>query len=175
MHAPPDRETGHSVIQMLMVLAVLALLAGMSLPAFSGLLDRVRADRVRMQLLSAFAAARSTALARRQPVSVCASDDGARCTADWSAGWLVFLDPDWTGQPSSPGAVLHYQAGTGATRVTATASAGRSALRYTAAGRSHGSNLTIVVCVGGRRRATVIVNNSGRARSQTAEGVEPCP
>ncbi|WP_093534050.1 GspH/FimT family pseudopilin [Stenotrophomonas rhizophila] len=166
---------GISLVQLLLAVGIIATLAGIALPTFKDLLDRIRADQVRMQLLSAFAAARSTAITRRHPVSVCASDDGQRCAPDWAAGWLIYLDPMEQAQPAAREDVLHYQRGTRNQGVHAVGSAGRPALRFAANGRSFGSNLTVAVCVRGRRRAEVRVNNSGRARSQTLAEAVPCP
>lgn len=166
---------GISLVQLLLAVGILATLAAIAVPPFSDLLDRMRGDRVRMQLLSAFAAARSTAITRRHPVSVCASGDGQRCAHDWGAGWLVYLDPMQQPQPAARADVLHYQSGPRNQGVHAVGSAGRPILRFAANGRSFGSNLTIAVCVRGQRRAEVRVNNSGRARSQTLPEPAPCP
>ncbi|HDS0922817.1 TPA: GspH/FimT family pseudopilin [Stenotrophomonas maltophilia] len=169
------QSQGISLVQLLLAVGILATLAAIAVPPFSDLLDRMRADRVRMQLLSAFAAARSTAITRRHPVSVCASDDGHHCTRDWSAGWLIYLDPGQDAQPAARQDVLHYQPGPRNQGINAVGSAGRPALRFAANGRSFGSNLTVAVCVRGRRRAEVRVNNSGRARSHTLAESVPCP
>lgn len=172
---PPPQAAGLSLIQLLLALGLLAGLAALALPGFQDVLDQTRVDTMRMQLLTAFAAARSTAISRRHAVSVCASDDGRHCSLDWSAGWLIYRDRRRQDQPAAPDDVLHYQPGQRARGIRATATSGRPTLRYGANGRSLGSNLTIALCLRDERRGDVIVNNTGRARSLTYRGTEPCP
>lgn len=172
---PPLHALGLSLIQLLLALGLLAALATLALPGFQDVLDRARVDTMRMQLLSAFAAARSTAISRRHAVSVCASEDGRQCSQDWGSGWLIYRDHRQQDQPAGADDVLHYQPGQRARGVHASATSGRPYLRYGANGRSLGSNLTIALCVRGERRGEVIVNNHGRARSQTYRTGEPCP
>ncbi|MCF7750853.1 GspH/FimT family pseudopilin [Bacillus subtilis subsp. subtilis] len=178
MHIPfPSRATalGLGLVQLLVVMGIVAILAALALPSFQEVLDRTRADSVRMQLMSAFASARSTAISRRHAVSVCASHDGQHCTDDWSAGWLLYRDRHHQAQPADPAEVLYYQAGNSAGPVRARATSGRPHLRYGASGRSFGRNLTITLCVRGERRGEVVVNNHGRARSQSYRDHQPCP
>ncbi|WP_411850558.1 GspH/FimT family pseudopilin [Stenotrophomonas sp. LGBM10] len=171
----PLRVGGVSLVQLLLTLALLGVLATLALPGLQGVLDRTRVDTVRMQLLSAFATARSTAISRRHAVSVCASNDGRQCGLDWSTGWLIYHDRRHQHQPATPDDVLHYQPGQRGRGIHATATSGRPTLRYDANGRSLGSNLTIALCVRGERRGDVIVNNTGRARSLMYRSSEPCP
>lgn len=172
---PPARlSAGYTLLQLLMAIALLSILAALALPAFQALRDRVACDSARLHLLSAFASARSTALSRRQSVSVCASSDGRHCIQDWSAGWMIYLDPDRQGQPGQQADVLHHQSNTRSSGVRAISSDGRRSLRYAADGRSLGSNLTVTICARGLRHGQVIVNNSGRARSVREADPPPC-
>ncbi|WP_447592859.1 GspH/FimT family pseudopilin [Stenotrophomonas rhizophila] len=172
---PRATAIGIGLVQMLVALGISAILASLALPGIQALLDRTRADGVRLQLMSAFASARSTALSRRHAVTVCASQDGQQCGDDWSAGWLIYRDHDDLAQPADPAEVLHYHAGTRAGAVRASATSGRPRLRYGPNGRSFGRNLTITLCVRGERHGEVVVNNSGRARSRTYRDHQPCP
>ena len=57
----------------------------------------MRNDRMTTEandLVSAINLARTEAVTRAAPVSVCASSDGTSCSADtgWNKGWIVFLD-----------------------------------------------------------------------------------
>ncbi|MBS0428185.1 MAG: Tfp pilus assembly protein FimT/FimU [Proteobacteria bacterium] len=87
-------QQGFTLIELMVVLVVIAILAAVATPSFVGF---IQANRLTARA-SAFAAdlqlARSEAVKRGQPVTVCASNDGTRCSGAniWQAGWIVFLD-----------------------------------------------------------------------------------
>ena len=159
-------RTGFSFIQLLTAIALLAILVAVALPGLRNAINLVRAEQMKTHLLAAFASARATAISRQQDVTICASSDGFGCGQDWGVGWLIFLDPDRTGEPSGPEAILRHHAGRRQGHLQVRSSSGRPALRYASNGRSFGTNLTISLCVGGMLHSEIIVNNSGRVRSQ---------
>jgi type IV fimbrial biogenesis protein FimT len=87
---------GFSLIELMVVLAIAAVLLLAAAPNFATLL---RGERLRTgsgELFGAIGLARAQALARGHTVIVTPAD-GAR--SDWSAGWLVFADRDGDGRP----------------------------------------------------------------------------
>lgn len=80
--------------ELLATLAVVAILAGMAAPGMREFVQNNRAAAQTNELIAALSLARSEALTRGAPVSVCASNDGASCSLDdtWETGWLVFVD-----------------------------------------------------------------------------------
>ncbi|MCG6940547.1 MAG: GspH/FimT family pseudopilin [Thiohalocapsa sp.] len=89
-------QKGINIVELLIVICILAISLTLGIPGFQAL--KLRSDRsaALIELVSAVRLARSEAALRGTPVSICASTDGARCSAadDWSGGWLVFQDPD---------------------------------------------------------------------------------
>ncbi|WP_313459797.1 GspH/FimT family pseudopilin [Stenotrophomonas sp.] len=166
---------GWNLLELTIALAVLALISALALPSLNAQIDRLRADMLRMQLVSVFNTARSTAITRHRPIAVCASEDGWRCGGDWSRGWLIHRDHGPEPVPIAEEDILRFQPGSTAKGVRAAASLGRQRLRFQRDGRSGGSNLTISICAGTTLHSRVIVNNVGRTRARRVQQPTPCP
>jgi type IV fimbrial biogenesis protein FimT len=95
-------SSGVTLIELLITLALIAVLATSALPAFRQFsLDARRTTHVNA-LLHALHAARSAAILRGQPTVICKSADQRRCTpgaASWSEGWIVFANADHDSPP----------------------------------------------------------------------------
>jgi|GEM_PF-454100 type IV fimbrial biogenesis protein FimT len=133
----PARETtmkhrfsGHTMVELLATLSIIAILVALAAPSFITFLSKNRATSYSNELSSIFNLARSEAIKRGQIVSVCSSADVLASTltcstasnpqsaTDWIDGWLVFLDQGTigtyetgdtllkVGEPSSVNAVI---------------------------------------------------------------------
>ncbi|MBK0012459.1 GspH/FimT family protein [Stenotrophomonas sp. S41] len=167
------RAPGYSLIELMVAIAVLALLAGLVLAPHTRLFDALRADMLRMQLHAALNEARSTALSRRRAVIACPSEDGYQCGQDWSRGWLLRLEQPRPGDPDSA-AVLTYRDLDSHPSLKAFSTHGRPQIVFRQTGRSAGSNARISICVRIEQRAEVIVSNTGRVRSLRNAQPAPC-
>lgn len=167
---------GFTLLELMITLAVLAIALGVGAPAMGALLEHTRATRTLHLATSALATARMEAIRRNRPVSVWPSADGHRCRADpvWSAGWIIFVDADRTGQPGSAEDVMHVFDGIGG-NLGFRATVGRPLIRFAPSGWSAGSNATLRLCSTGRELARVIVNNAGRVRTERHRSPPACP
>ncbi|NIJ79609.1 GspH/FimT family pseudopilin [Xanthomonas cannabis] len=158
---------GYTAVQLLVVMAVIAITSAIGLPSFQSVLEWHRAT-TRVHLLTAhLAMARSLAITQRVPISMCPSADGATCRPDrvWSKGWILFKDPDRHGQPAQSDAILRITQYPATGDIDVTSSLGRPVVRFLPSGRSSGTNITISLCSNAKRLADVVVNNAGRARA----------
>lgn len=91
---------GFTLIEMLVTLAVLALLLGLAVPSYRTFVLDNRTTSQANDLLASLQLARSEAIKRGVRVTVCKSGDGATCTSfeGWEQGWLTFVDSDGDGQ-----------------------------------------------------------------------------
>ena len=150
-------HAGHTLIETLVVLSVVAVLASLAWPAFGRwLLDSRREASVQLAV-HAVHAARQFAATRGIASRLCGSDDGLQWSgrADWSAGLLVIGDDERVHRSlplASQGRDLRVRSN-------------RAIVRFEA-GTSFASPATIAIC---DRRGTpearaVIISRSGRPR-----------
>lgn len=84
---------GFSLIEVVVTLMVVAVLAVVAMPTFTGTLRQSRMTAAANNLVSALNTARSEAVMRARRVSVCPSADGDGCGgSDWSVGWIAYVD-----------------------------------------------------------------------------------
>lgn len=99
------KEEGFSLIELMVIVAVLALALGLGVPAFNAMLHNSRMGTTVNDLVGSLHAARGEAITRRATVLLCpANAAGTDCQAgsDLKAGWLVFVDNDDDGS-AGPG------------------------------------------------------------------------
>lgn len=85
---------GFTLLELMVTIAVAAILTAVAAPGLRALLQANRAASQANEFLSALSLARSEAITRGLPASICPTTDEASCAddADWSTGWLVFVD-----------------------------------------------------------------------------------
>ena len=89
------RENGFTLAELLVTLAIGALLLSMAVPSYTGFVQNSRQITSANELLSTLHFARDLAITRNRRITVCPSNAGLTCEAvDWNEGWLVFADQD---------------------------------------------------------------------------------
>mgnify|MGYP001801586778 CR=1 FL=1 len=77
----------------MLVMIMVAVLLSIGAPAFQGSLQRNRLQSSMNSVLSALSFARSEAVIRSEPVSMCPTVDTVSCSgSSYEEGWLVFVD-----------------------------------------------------------------------------------
>lgn len=163
---PADRQAGVTLIELIFVLAILAVLISISAPALGGLIDDTHSRGARGTLIASLNLARADAISTHREVIVCPSRDQASCDNDvwWQSGWIVFEDSNQNNRRDEDEPLLEV-VGTQPGIAIAT-TAGRKFVRYRSDGSASGTDLTYTICDhrGAKAAAAVVVSNPGRVR-----------
>jgi len=178
--ANPPRGAGWTLVELLLALAIAALLSLLALPMYGDWIAESQMMNYARDLAGSMNTARSEAIKRGTRVNLCKSTDRRTCAVagDWAQGFVMYVDRDRDGQ---------FDAGEAAIRVVEPASAGISArgnrpvadyVSYTSFGTARLLNGglqmgTLTVCRSGQKAVDVVLANSGRARIQKT--AIPCP
>jgi len=95
------RVRGYTLVEMMMTLAIAAVLSALAYPAFQTMTLNNRRTVLANELVTSFMLARTETAKRGAPVTVCGNtaSGGTSCTGgtDWSYGWMVFTDVNGNG------------------------------------------------------------------------------
>lgn len=80
---------GFSLIEALIVVALLTLIGALAVPSFNKLIDRSRTTALTDQLQSHLNFARASSVALHRNIEVCGSSNGIDCDNAWQQGWIV--------------------------------------------------------------------------------------
>jgi len=86
-----ERIGGFTLFELMVTLAVAALILSLGVPGFRSFIQNNRATTHTNDLVTALNLGRSEATRRGASVLLCSSSDGATCSGsnDWSSGWIV--------------------------------------------------------------------------------------
>jgi len=90
------RHQGFTLIELIVSIAILAILLTVAIPSFRALIINNRITTQANDFVSDITYARAEAVRRNVRVAVCQSSTGTGCggTTTWEDGWIVFTDPD---------------------------------------------------------------------------------
>jgi type IV fimbrial biogenesis protein FimT len=90
---------GFSLIELMITIAIAAIIAGLAAPSFRKMLDANRIQTGASALQGDMMFARTEAVKRGSWVSICPSTDQQTCTNTnvWQKGWIVFTDANGSG------------------------------------------------------------------------------
>lgn len=166
MELEPDiRGRGFSLLELLLTIAIAALILGLGIPSFGKVAARARQAVAVDALFHAVHLARKESIMRRREVSLCPTVDGRRCAPgrDWSSGFLLFenRDRDEPPQVDDGEPVLHRHVPPASVQVVAN----RRGFTLRATVR-RATNGTIVVCDRAARipAKAVVISYTGRPR-----------
>lgn len=102
------KKNGFTLLEAMIVVALLAILASMAYPSFQRTLASNRMSAARLEFSKALSYARSESISRNRAVGICpqSSSQPMACgtASDWSKGFLVFEDKDNNGLLTVPSA-----------------------------------------------------------------------
>ena len=160
-----QEQSGVTLYELVMTLALIAVLLGVGIPSFGEMAARARLRAEINALFHAMHVARKESIMRRSVVSICPSFDGLTCRPgkDWSGGWIMFNNRDRDEPPRLDRGEPVLQVHTTGKQVRITANRSGFTLRAT---QKRATNGTIVVCDTAGRVAprALVVSYTGRPR-----------
>lgn len=90
--------SGVTILELVVVVAVVAVLLGVAVPSFVGMTQTNRVAGEINALSGDLQFARAEAIKEGLPVTICTSSNGSSCLGsnNWSTGWIVFSDANGT-------------------------------------------------------------------------------
>jgi type IV fimbrial biogenesis protein FimT len=90
-------EAGFNLVELLVVISVASILMGLGVSSYRYVTNSSRVSGEINSLLGDMQVARSEAIKRGQPVTICPSGGGTTCVpaGSWNGGWIVFTN--WAG------------------------------------------------------------------------------
>ena len=89
------RENGFTLFDLLITLAIAAIITTIGIPSFRTVLENQRMTSATNELVMSLNLTKSEAIKRVKYVSICKSADGATCGgvgSEWNDGWIVFVN-----------------------------------------------------------------------------------
>ena len=154
---------GFSLIELIVVIAIVAILVMFSMPFTEKIIGQYRAKSEQRTLLNLISFARETAMAEGRTVTLCPSLDKIHCSQDWNLPVIVFFDTNATNIAEDEGELLRVaEPVTHGTLTFAVFPIGNF-LQFTEDGFSLNQNGTFQYCAK-NQSWQIIINRIGRMR-----------
>lgn len=85
------QHLGFSLVELMVTVAVLAIVAAIAIPSFTGLINSNRLTASANEVLASLQMARSEAVRRNQTVLVCPSSNASSCTSGSWNQWIIMV------------------------------------------------------------------------------------
>ncbi len=159
-------QDGLTVIEALIVLAIVGVLLALGLPALSDLVEDQQLISDSNDLFASLFTARSEAVTRNEVVSMCkiatATPTACASGSSWQSGWNIFVDENFDGTADLGEEILSTYMGMSANSAV-TSAAFANSISYNPNGSSN-NNGSFTICVSDNSARDILINATGRPR-----------
>jgi type IV fimbrial biogenesis protein FimT len=178
--AMPASSRAFTLVELLVAIAIVAMLLAAGAPAFHGWLSQYELANHARHLAETMTRARTDAVRTSERVSLCKSADRRQCAdrGSWDGGFIVFVDENDNGRVDDGERIIGVD-GPAPRGITITANRPLDDyVSYTSLGHARMLNGalqmgTFTVCRHGQRAMHVVLANSGRVRTERTTAI--CP
>lgn len=156
------KQIGFTLLELMVVIAIMGILVGMAAPSYRSMIERQRIRSALNEWQNSFYFAQREAMRLKEPVILCGSDDGATCSQpgnSFNNGWIVVTE---SGRILEDNNFSNPQL-----ELVIGGNAFRNGVRFAANGRTNAAFATFTVKVIGTanddpRTRTLTINSGGR-------------
>jgi len=92
------KNSGFTLLELVITVAMISIVMAIAIPSMTTFNQNDRLTTSINRLIGHLAYARSEAVKRSQPVSLCISSNSTSCTgSSWEEGWILYIDADGDG------------------------------------------------------------------------------
>ncbi len=168
------RQHGVTLLELMVTLSIMVILMTVAVPSFQDLIRSNRLSGITTEFMGRINYARSEAVKRGIPVTLCRSANGTACAASgaWSQGMIVFLDTNGDGSVDVGETVLRQSGGA---PETYTIIGSVNAITYAGNGSTANTG-TIAICRDSdeARAQNIIVTAAGTRISTGSSEITTC-
>lgn len=164
---------GFTLIETMIVLALMAIILGLGMPPFLNLVEKFRTEKEAQILLDAVRTARLTAIEQRKNIVICTSNNGTQCNGNWNDGFVIFTDDNNNHTRNSNEEIL-FQHQFRKDVTIKTGSGQNQNLYFSTQGWTAGSAESLLVCAkqgSNQNGFRLIINRAGRLRVEDSSVV----
>lgn len=160
------KEAGFTLLELMIVVAILGILGSLALPGFQGLIDSNRLTSAANDFLAGTMSARSEAIRRARRVVMCKSSDGSSCNdaLTWTSGWIIFADENEDNLLTSGEQILRVNQGSERVTAATPANTFQNRVSFTNRGTIFQGSGEITFCVAGQTMRRLEMRATGRTR-----------
>ena len=169
---------GFTLVELLIVLAIAAILTAIALPSFQDISERNRVTANVNKLVRELHLARSEAIKRKVRAVLCSSSNPEAglptCSGSWTQGWILFVDTDndQTFDNNEPLITVHNGLQSGNTLKWNNG----NNIWYLPSGTTSNLGGTFTICSQDYKHARgIIISSSGRVRLSNDSDTLTCP